>query len=313
MLSYVEFKTKIKEELLDNMSPALREFSVVLDSKLENGKQIDYFYVDDNSGRDLLPMALNPLYDLLYMNENKCNFDKTIKLIAREYEKKFRSMAAEEKNESSINPSDDDSVEFDINKIFFCVVNSETNEDMLSHIPHVNHGQIAAYLRLLISVDDNIKSLVIDNDVLDKLKPNGVTFETLFNAAIENTPKLFPTKVNELMPGLYLVSNEYQKFGSATLLYPESPVKGLAEVTKKDMIVLPVQTDFFICIENDSAVLDEDLYHQSNISIKKFVSDFGGSALSSTPFMFNAQSLSLETNMDRILFNEDIRTKDRSI
>ena len=98
MLSYVEFKTKIKEELLDNMSPALREFSVVLDSKLENGKQIDYFYVDDNSGRDLLPMALNPLYDLLYMNENKCNFDKTIKLIAREYEKKFRSMAAEEKN-----------------------------------------------------------------------------------------------------------------------------------------------------------------------------------------------------------------------
>ena len=222
-------------------------------------------------------------------------------------------MAAEEKNESSINPSDDDSVEFDINKIFFCVVNSETNEDMLSHIPHVNHGQIAAYLRLLISVDDNIKSLVIDNDVLDKLKLNGVTFETLFNAAIENTPKLFPTKVNELMPGLYLVSNEYQKFGSATLLYPESPVKGLAEVTKKDMIVLPVQTDFFICIENDSAVLDEDLYHQSNISIKKFVSDFGGSALSSTPFMFNAQSLSLETNKDRILFNEDIRTKDRSI
>lgn len=67
------------------------------------------------------------------------------------------------------------------------------------------------------------------------------------------------------------------------------------------------------CIENDSAVLDEDLYHQSNISIKKFVSDFGGSALSSTPFMFNAQSLSLETNKDRILFNEDIRTKDRSI
>ena len=53
------------------------------------------------------------------------------------------------------------------------------------------------------------------------------------------------------------------------------------------MIVLPVQTDFFICIENDSAVLDEDLYHQSNISIKKFVSDFGGSALSSTPFMFS--------------------------
>ena len=161
MLSYVEFKTKIKEELLDNMSPALREFSVVLDSKLENGKQIDYFYVDDNSGRDLLPMALNPLYDLLYMNENKCNFDKTIKLIAREYEKKFRSMAAEEKNESSINPSDDDSVEFDINKIFFCVVNSETNEDMLSHIPHVNYGQIAAYLRLLISVDDNIKLSLI--------------------------------------------------------------------------------------------------------------------------------------------------------
>lgn len=42
MLSYVEFKAKIKEELLNNMSPALRNCNVVLDSKLIDGEQRDF-------------------------------------------------------------------------------------------------------------------------------------------------------------------------------------------------------------------------------------------------------------------------------
>lgn len=313
MLSYVEFKAKIKEELLNNMSPALRNCNVVLDSKLSDGKQMDFFYLKDSTDKDVLPMAINPLYDLLYIKEYKEDFDKTIKYIAREYEKKYRSMTGiQNKDEGS--EDNDDTFEFDMERVFYCVINNDNNRELLNNIPHVNRGELAIYFRLLISADDNsLKSMIIDKNLMEQLKENNISLEDLLSVATNNTPKLFPVKVNDLGNGIYLVSNNYMKYGASTLFYPENPVKGLSEITKKNMIILPIQTDYFICIENDESVLDEDMYKQTSLCVKKYVTEFGGSALSASPYMLDADTLSLRMGKDAVINGEVARSQSRSI
>lgn len=310
MLSYVEFKAKIKEELLNNMSPALRNCNVVLDSKLIDGEQRDFFYIKDLSEKDVLPMAINPLYKQLYIEEYKEDFDKTIKCIAREYEKKYRSMSGVQNNAES----SEDVFEFDMDKVFYCVINNDNNRELLNNIPHVNRGELAIYFRLLISADDDsLKSMIIDKNLMEQLKKNNISLEDLLSVATNNTPKLFPVKVNDLGKGIYLVSNNYMKYGASTLFYPENPVKGLSEITKKNMIILPVQTDYFICIENDESVLDEDMYKQTSLCVKKYVTEFGGSALSASPYMLDADTLSLRMEKDAVINGEVARFQSRSI
>lgn len=315
MLSYVEFKAKIKEELLNYMSPALRNFNVILDSKLVDGEQADFFYIKDSSQidkRDMLPMAINPLYEQLYMKEYMEDFDKTIKCIAREYEKKYRSMSCLQNNVES--SEDEDAFEFDMEKVFYCVINDDSNKELLNDIPHVNKDKLAIYFRLLISADDNsLKSMIIDKKLMKQLKENNISLEDLLSVAINNTPKLFPVKVNDLGNGIYLVSNNYMKYGASTLFYPESPVKGLSEITKKNMIILPIQTDYFICIENDESVLDEDMYKQTSLCVKQYVTEFGGCALSASPYMLDANNLSLRMEKDAVICGEVARSQNRSI
>lgn len=310
MLSYVEFKAKIKEELLNNMSPALRNCNVVLDSKLIDGEQLDFFYIKDLSERDVLPMVINPLYKQLYIEEYKEDFDKTIKCIAREYEKKYRSMSGVQNNAES----SEDVFEFDMDKVFYCVINNDNNRELLNNIPHVNRGELAIYFRLLISADDDsLKSMIIDKNLMEQLKKNNISLEDLLSVATNNTPKLLPVKVNDLGNGIYLVSNNYMKYGASTLFYPENPVKGLSEITKKNMIILPIQTDYFICIENDEPVLDEDMYKQTSLCVKKYVTEFGGSALSVSPYMLDADTLSLRMGKGAVINGEVVYSQSRSI
>lgn len=313
MLSYIEFKAKIKEELLNNMSPALRNCNVVLDSKLSDGKQTDFFYLKDSTEKDVLPMTINSLYDLLYVKEYKEDFDKTIKCIAREYEKKYRSMAGVQ-NKADVSEDNDDAFEFDMEKVFYCIINNDNNRELLNNIPHVNRGELAIYFRLLISADDNsLKSMIIDKNLMEHLEENNISLEDLLSVATNNTPKLFPVKVNDLGNGIYLVSNNYMKYGASTLFYPENPVKGLSEITKKNMIILPIQTDYFICIENDESVLDEDMYKQTSLCVKKYVTEFGGSALSASPYMLDADTLSLKMGKAAVINGEVVRPQNRSI
>ncbi len=313
MLSYVEFKAKIKEELLNNMSPAIRNCNVVLDSKLVDGEQKDFFYIKDSSERGVLPMAINSLYKELYIKEYKEDFDKTVKCIAREYEKKYRSMTGVQ-NKADTGEDNDDTFEFDMKKVFYCVINNDNNREMLNNIPHINKGELAIYFRLLVATDDNsLKSMIIDKKLMEQLKENDISLEDLLSVATDNTPKLFPVKVNDLGNGIYLVSNNYMKYGASTLFYPENPVKGLSEITKKNMIILPIQTDYFICIENDESLLDEDMYKQTSLCVKKYVTEFGGSALSASPYMLDADTLSLRMGKDAVINGEVARSQSRSI
>ena len=198
MLSYVEFKAKIKEELLNNMSPAIRNCNVVLDSKLVDGEQKDFFYIKDSSERGVLPMAINSLYKELYIKEYKEDFDKTVKCIAREYEKKYRSMTGVQ-NKADTGEDNDDTFEFDMKKVFYCVINNDNNREMLNNIPHINKGELAIYFRLLVATDDNsLKSMIIDKKLMEQLKENDISLEDLLSVATDNTPKLFPVKVNDL-------------------------------------------------------------------------------------------------------------------
>lgn len=172
-------------------------------------------------------------------------------------------------NKDEGSEDNDDTFEFDMERVFYCVINNDNNRELLNNIPHVNRGELAIYFRLLISADDNsLKSMIVDKNLMEQLKENNISLEDLLSVATNNTPKLFPVKVNDLGNGIYLVSNNYMKYGASTLFYPENPVKGLSEIIKKNMIILPIQTDYFICIENDESVLDEDMYKQTSLCVK---------------------------------------------
>ena len=63
--------------------------------------------------------------------------------------------------------SSEDVFEFDMDKVFYCVINNDNNRELLNNIPHVNRGELAIYFRLLISADDDsLKSMIIDKNLM---------------------------------------------------------------------------------------------------------------------------------------------------
>lgn len=335
MLKFDEFKIKLTEELTGYMSSVFRNAKLKITEI--NGTESFYFDLDD--GKEPLYMGLISVYEQIYVAKTKGNFAKAMKLIGLSYEKQYKSDVRPERNdrpklEQNIEDMSDDSsgqsdhVEtkynarnyeternmeeyeaqesngkftFSLDRVFYCVVNL-SNADKLNDIPHKYKGDIAVYLRYLISLNDGvIESAIIDNEQLEVLSENGFDFDRLFEAAQKNTPKIFPSIVDDIAPGVYLVSNKYYYFGSATLIYPEGPLEVLANLTKSHLVVLPFENDFFVVTESPVAQLDEDMYKQYGLGIRKYSKDFDSSALSSHPYIFDAEKKILLLDKESIV------------
>lgn len=147
-------------------------------------------------------------------------------------------------------------------KIIFKVINTRKNKQMLQKMPHRELLDLSIVFHVLLEMDESgTSTMPIDEDVMNKW---GVNPETLYQDALNNVARLFPSHlipmtdvVAELLYGrkefhnlleteekenlwdmMYVLTNEKRTFGAACILYPNM-LERIGEILKEDYFVLP--------------------------------------------------------------------------
>ncbi len=155
-------------------------------------------------------------------------------------------------------------------RIYFQLINTESNRDLLANVPHREFHDMSLIYRLLYNKSqDGIESIVVTDSMMNMW---GVDEEKLFELASVNTKELFKPKIqsmNEVMMGflgsefsemdpeimnemfesnpLWLVSNEMNVNGATMMVYDEILTE-LANKMGDDLYILPSSLHEFLAV-----------------------------------------------------------------
>ena len=164
-------------------------------------------------------------------------------------------------------------------KLFILLLNYNKNKEMLKELPHQIFLDLAVVCCIKVGDDGMIK---ISNNLLNAY---GVTKETLFDIACENTPKLEPAvgtnminmmfgliteenkeineellddfELDDIAPPMYVLTNKSKYYGASTILY-NGLLDRIANKIDKDLIVIPSSVHEVILLPYDNE-LDVDV------------------------------------------------------
>lgn len=136
-------------------------------------------------------------------------------------------------------------------RIVFRLINRKANEELLKTIPYVPYLDLAVVFYVVVDVNvHGTVSLLIREPLRLEWK---VSVKELYDQALQNTPSLFPYEfralravIEEVFPSdrqseeeyMYVLSNRFQSFGAAAILYPNR-LKQIGCVMDDDYYVLP--------------------------------------------------------------------------
>ncbi len=131
--------------------------------------------------------------------------------------------------------------------VAYKLINKERNRELLEQIPSKDVLDLS--MVFFISVEQYGGSILIYNSHCEMW---GIDVDELYEAAVENTPKICPLKLQtmkelfgelfveelEKVELMYILSNEKKVCGAAAFLYPES-LQQVADRVKSDFYILP--------------------------------------------------------------------------
>lgn len=251
MLSYEEFKEKIKEEVTERLDTSKR---VLLTPILKNnGMVIDGLIIMEQC-RNISPtIYLNPYYDKYMEGEA---IDDIIEDVTKTYKKhlptkdfdisQFRDFENASKN------------------IVFKLVSKEANKKLLEDVPYVEYQDLAL---IFVCVVNNFRkeyaTILIHNAHANMW---GVDAETLYQIALQNTPNIHPYKFDCLdylvrQQGLsdtedvpmYILTNWTKIFGATCMVYP-TMLKRIADFLQDNLIIIPSSVHEVLIIPESDAL-----------------------------------------------------------
>ncbi len=135
--------------------------------------------------------------------------------------------------------------------IIFCLINKEQNQKLLEECPFVPFLDLAVVFILYIYEQGEYRRILLRKE---HLKIWGVTVDTLYQLARENTPRLLPADAAEMQsimkemfgeieslkrtPKMLILGNSKSIYGAAVLLY-DRLLEELANRLQSDFLVLP--------------------------------------------------------------------------
>ena len=134
-------------------------------------------------------------------------------------------------------------------RIIYCLINYNKNEELLQNIPHIRFLDLAIIYKIsLESIENNCASIIIRNDLMNNWHINK---EELHNRAVENTPKLLPVKFRKMQDiinmnlfdindyiQMYVMTNKDNVNGASVLLY-NNPIWDFAKEINEDIFIIP--------------------------------------------------------------------------
>ena len=162
------------------------------------------------------------------------------------------------------------------NNIFFDLINTRENEEILKNMPHREFMDLSIVYRCLIICDEKGIATVSIEDSMAAFYE--LSEQQLYDLAYENTKKLFPIVikpmekvVNEILgneevdvenrfivdeaANMHVLSNNIRSYGASVMLYPEE-IHKLAEGLGEDLYLLPSSRQEVVAIPKNN----EDLY-----------------------------------------------------
>lgn len=129
--------------------------------------------------------------------------------------------------------------------IVYKIIRRESNEELLSQIPHECYLDFAiVYYVLMETTDFGTATLLIRNEHLEGWR---ITKEEVSAAARINTPALLPVEVGMLTEYMYILTNSIRSFGAAVMLYDDI-WKQMEHLIGGDFYVLPSSVHELILI-----------------------------------------------------------------
>lgn len=170
-------------------------------------------------------------------------------------------------------------------KIFYRLLNYDKNLELLKKVPHVLYEDFAVVYFILEKKENDVMSPVfVDRK---KMEEWNLTGELLEQYAKENTPNVFPAKI-EAMSGFpehtpedepaFLLSNEQQFYGAAVVLY-HGVLDQFAHKYGWNLYLLPTSIHEFVILFDRGQYLQEELLqivresNQKLSSNQEFLSD----------------------------------------
>lgn len=306
MLDYNEFTQKLQKELLDNMSADFRNGyeTVIKKASAPNNPDIvqDVLIIENKTENkvDAPKMFILPIYEDLYKRKNKGDFDKLIKDLAKMYEKLYRNAAAKS---TRVNKQETETHEKAASgkNVFFIVENYEEVKEQLNGVVHQQVGDYVLIANLLRDMnEETIHCEPIGQEIMNEL---GMTEKSdVIKAAIENTEKLFPTKLEELNYGQYYITNEKELYGATCVFMPGGPLATLSDMENKDILVIPASKNG--CILEPIEEITDDVIKE----MKDALSEYGeyDEVLGKEPLVFSHEDKKLVTSISQYVEKEQV-------
>lgn len=176
-------------------------------------------------------------------------------------------------------------------RIVYRLISQKKNEAMMEEIPYIPFLDLLIVFSIAYETDNNIlESIRIDHSLVERW---GISVQQLFHKAKENTPLIFPPKVESLDDIIFelmedeeqdsvrsvspfvILTNEKGIHGASALLYDDT-LSEIAEKLEQDLyilpssihevLVLPVSDSYhkdrlsdMVCEVNESKVAEEEI------------------------------------------------------
>ncbi len=160
-------------------------------------------------------------------------------------------------------------------KIIYRLISKEMNENLCEKIPYIPFLDLMISFCVVVNYSDSgVETIKVTNDLMNEW---GVTTSELYRLAEENTPRIFPAKIqflsellqkhlelpdqketsDELKIPMIIMGNEAGVYGASTILYPNA-VEHIANELNANLYILPSSVhEFIILPETDGNSLDE--------------------------------------------------------
>lgn len=280
MMDYEMFRDVFREKLMSHMPDELAGYSLWADRTGKVNETMDALHLVPP---DCLP---DKLYPTVYLNHVYEEYKKsgdlqgTLELAAfylagacREAERKNGRIILQDAPES----------------IVMSLINTEQNREMLGYMPHREFEDLSVIYRYVIDTGNPVESVPVTVEMAEGI---GMGEKELFDAAVENTRRLFPPTVELLndiivemfMDGgfseeaaremgsviqtpMYCISNKMSINGAVSMLYGDV-IHGVSEQLGSDLYILPLSVHEVMAVQTEGAAAKElaELVEKNNMS-----------------------------------------------
>lgn len=138
-------------------------------------------------------------------------------------------------------------------KLFIRISDADVNKELLSDIPHRNINGLAVTCHIMVEISDgNVGSVMVNNDMLRSLD---VSFDEIFQEAMENSPEILPPSIQSMEDVLGRLAG----FGFGREVPREFESQLDAIDFKNDLMVVLTNRE---SVNGASAILYPDILHR---------------------------------------------------